>query len=277
MTSPVRAQAADAGVGRIGLSTYAFFWQWHSTSRRPLDLFGMIDKTADWGVGLLQICDYPLLETLDAAGLAELKRHADSRDVGLELGTRGVSPDHLGRFLQIAEALDVTLVRSMFNTADHRPTAQEASGLLAESLPAYEAAGVVIALETYEQVPTATIVQVVADAGSPALGICLDPANSVAALEHPRATIDATAPYVRNLHVKDFSVTRKDGWVGFTLAGCPLGEGLLDYHYMIDTVRPHERGVSSIIEHWLPWQGDSETTCALEDRWTLSNLLYLRS
>jgi 3-oxoisoapionate decarboxylase len=46
---------------------------------------------------------------------------------------------------------------------------------------------------------------------------------------------------------------------------------------MIDAVRPHERGVNSIIEHWLPWQGDSETTCALEDRWTLSNLHYLRS
>ena len=112
---------------------------------------------------------------------------------------------------------------------------------------------------------------------SPALGICLDPGNCVAALETPTSTIVRTAPYVRNLHVKDFAFSRQDGWVGFTFAGCPLGEGLLDYDFMINTVRPHERGINQIIEHWLPWQGDSATTCHLEDQWTLGNLHYLRS
>ncbi len=82
---------------------------------------------------------------------------------------------------------------------------------------------------------------------------------------------------MRNLHVKDFSFTRKDGWVGFTLAGCPLGEGLLDYDAMIETVRPDERSINQIIEHWLPWQGDSATTIDLEDQWNRHNLDYLRS
>ena len=35
-------------------------------------------------------------------------------------------------------------------------------------------------------------------------------------------------------------------------------------------------GINQIIEHWLVWQGDSETTCRLEDDWTLHNLDYLR-
>lgn len=261
----------------IGLSTYSFFWQWHANHPEPVDLTSMIDKTAGWQVELLQICDYPLVESYDTAQLAALKDHADRAGVALELGTRGIAPAHLGRYLEIAQALGVTLVRSMFNTADHRPTADEAVGLLAEAIPAYEAAGVTVALETYEQVPTQTVVDVVAKIDSPALGICLDPANCVAALEHPRSTIELTAPYVRNLHVKDFSFTRKDGWVGFTLAGCPLGEGLLDYDDMISTVRPDQRGINQIIEHWLPWQGDSATTCAIEDTWTQSNLSYLRS
>ena len=59
--------------------------------------------------------------------------------------------------------------------------------------------------------------------------MCLDPANCVAALERPRDVVAATAPYVKNWHVKDFAFTRQAGWVGFNLAGCPLGEGLLDY------------------------------------------------
>lgn len=116
----------------------------------------------------------------------------------------------------------------------------------------------------------------VAAVDSPNLGICLDPANCVAALEHPDETVRRTAARVRNIHVKDFSFTRKDGWVGFTLAGCLLGEGLLDYHGMIAAVAPGPQ-VNQIIEHWVPWQGDSATTIELEDGWTRSNLETLRS
>ena len=40
---------------------------------------------------------------------------------------------------------------------------------------------------------------------------------------------------------------------------------------------PDARGISRIVEHWLPWQGDSATTTALEQRWTEHTLSHLRS
>jgi len=49
----------------IGLGTYAFFWQWHDTAENPLALPSMIDRTADLGVSLFQVCDYPLLESYE--------------------------------------------------------------------------------------------------------------------------------------------------------------------------------------------------------------------
>ena len=244
---------------------------------QPLTLIDMINKTAGWDVTLFQICDYPPIETYDDGALAVLRRHAADRGVQLELGTRGVQPEHLTRYLHIADALGVTLVRSMINSADHRPTVEEAIELLRQVIGDYEAAGVTVALETYEQIPVRDLVRIVEAVGSPALGICLDPGNCVAALETPTSTIELAAPHVRNLHVKDFAFSRKDGWVGFTFAGSPLGDGLLDYEFMIDTVRPDERGINQIIEHWLPWQGDSATTISTEDQWTLHNLHYLRS
>jgi 3-oxoisoapionate decarboxylase len=136
---------------------------------------------------------------------------------------------------------------------------------------------VTVALETYEQIPVRDLVRIVQAVESPALGICLDPGNCVAGLELPVATVELTAPHVRNIHVKDFVFSRRDGWVGFTFAGCPLGEGLLDYRHLVDTVRPDERGMSQIIEHWLPWQGDSATTIQIEDQWTVHDIHYLRS
>ncbi len=170
----------------------------------------------------------------------------------------------------------------MINAGDHRPGRVEAVRLLAGVAPAYEAAGVTLALETYEQVPVDTLVDVVASVGSAAVDICLDPANCVAALELPAATIERTAPYVCNVHVKDFHFTRQDGWVGFNLVGCPLGEGLLPFDQLTERLaplggEPSGGELSQIIEHWLPWQGDSATTIALEQRWTEHNLSYLRS
>jgi 3-oxoisoapionate decarboxylase len=157
-----------------------------------------------------------------------------------------------------------------------REEIDDAANLLAKVVSAYEEAGVVLALETYEQIPTRTLVDLVTGVDSPHLGIVLDPGNSVAALETPRSTIDLTADLTRNLHVKDFAFSRQAGWVGFTYAGARLGEGLLDYDYLVEQVRPHERGINQIVEHWLVWQGDSETTCRLEDEWTLHNLAFLR-
>ena len=125
----------------IGISTYALFWQWHATAGQPLSLPEMITKTAGWGVELFQICDYPLIESYDDAQLAALRTHAKDSGVALELGTRGVSPEHLGRYLELAQALDVTLVRSMINTADHRPSVAEAVALLGEVMPRYRGGG----------------------------------------------------------------------------------------------------------------------------------------
>lgn len=261
----------------IGLGTYAYFWQYSELAPERLDLTAMLERTHAKGVDLFQICDYAPLDELDAAGLADLAARARDLNITLELGTRGVSTAHLERYLGLAGALGVTTVRSMVNTATEKPTPCEAAASLTAALPGWEDAGVTLALETYEQISSTDLVSIVETVASPRLGICLDPANSVAALENPRDVITLTAPYVANIHVKDFQFTRRGGWVGFTLEGAPLGTGLLDYNFMIDTVRPAERGITQIIEHWLPLGDSIEETIETENTWNSHNLQYLRS
>lgn len=261
----------------IGLSTYAFFWRISDRVELPLTLHDMLEQTRESGCTVLQICDYQPLETMSAAELSAVARSAKDFDVRLELGTRGIAVDHLRRYLDFAEQLDVTLVRSMVNTTEHRPTDDEAIDLLAQAAPGYAERGVALALETYEQVPSARLVAIVEAVGSESVGICLDPANCVAGLELPVDVVARSAPYVKNWHVKDFAFTRQAGWVGFTLAGCPLGQGLLDYDGVAAAIQPAGNDINQIVEHWLPWQGDADTTCALESQWTEHNVNYLRS
>jgi sugar phosphate isomerase/epimerase len=230
----------------IGLSTYSFFWRASQKVPQPMDLPAMLAETAALGATVFQICDYPGLEALSSD----------------------------------ARLLDARVLRSMFNSATHQPSLEEAVGLLRAAMPGFVEQDVKLALETYEQVPTRTLLDAVERVDSPWLGICLDPGNCVAALERPVDVIGmTTAPVNRvlNLHVKDFAFSRRDGWVGFTYAGTPLGQGLLDYAALNAAVRPNQRGIHQIIEHWLPWQADAPSTCALEAEWTRHNLEYLQA
>ena len=261
----------------IGLSTYAYQWHVSAEAEKPWTLGDIIRSTADLGAELLQICDFAPISQMDPSDLAALRSAADEANVTLELGTKGIHPDHLARYLEIAEALDARILRTMLKVPGHEPAIGEASGILRDLLPQLERQGVQLAIETYEQVPTVDIVGLVAALDNPHIGICSDPANTVAILETPKEVIDLVAPYVVNMHVKDFAFSRKDRSIGFTLAGAPLGEGLLPYDYMIDKIKPAERGISQIIEHWLPWQGTEAETLAMELEWTRHNLEFLRS
>jgi sugar phosphate isomerase/epimerase len=256
----------------IGLSTWAFFWRHSDRAPEPLTAAHMIRQTRDLGVRLFQICDYAPLLGYSASELRELRATADDLGVTIELGTRGVAPEHLSYFLDLAMTLGATLVRSMLYSPDSRPTQADAVLALRTAVRDYEAAGVTLALETYEQVATETLVEIVEAVGSDSLGICLDPANTVARLENPRDVVERCAPYTKNLHVKDFAFTREDGWVGFSLTGTELGTGLLDYPHELAAVDPDSRGINQIVEHWLPWQGSFDQTAALEHAWTVSSL-----
>lgn len=259
----------------IGLSTYAYFWRMSDKAPTPMTLQQMLQQTADMGVSLFQICDYPQLEGWSPAQLQALRQQADSLGMSLELGTRGLVAEHLQRYLELADALEVTVLRSMFNSATSRPTLAEASAMIETVLPRFEQQQVSLCLETYEQVRSADMMSVINRFDSASLGVCLDPANCVAALELPEQVIENTADRVLNLHIKDFAFSRQDGWVGFTLAGSPMGEGLLNYDQLIERVRPDSRGINQIVEHWLPWQQDAERTCQLEQQWTQQSVDYL--
>ncbi|MGO1200472.1 MAG: sugar phosphate isomerase/epimerase family protein [Brachybacterium sp.] len=279
---------------KIGIGTYSLFWEMPDRNPEPLSIAGMIDRASQLDCEVFQICDDPRIEDLDAAGLRELRERAELLGLTLELGTRTIDRGHLSRYLDIATALDVRTLRSMIQTKEIDAGPEAAVAELRATLPRLEHTGVTLALETYEQVPTTTLLSIVGMLDSEQVGICLDPANCVSALEHPKDVVESCAELTVNLHVKDFAFARQEGWVGFTYSGAPLGDGLLDLDHELnavygDTLRTHEsssthedrsgrrRSPSAIVEHWLPWQGGLRTTVATERAWTDRTLDTLRA
>jgi sugar phosphate isomerase/epimerase len=260
----------------IGVSTYAYSHRWDPSAPQPISLLDMLHEIADLGGQVFQICDHPDLESLTPRLAEQLRGAAAERALILETGTRGTAVDHLRTHLAHALALGARTVRSMVYSQHHgvddRPTTEETVARLREVVPEYEAAGVTLGLETYEQIQTTELLRIVDAVDSPNLGIVLDPANCVANLENPRDVVRRLAPRVVNVHVKDFTFTRREGWAGFTLASCPLGEGQLDFRDLLAVVQPDPTRVHQVLEHWLVPQGDAVTTRAVEADWTARSL-----
>ncbi len=260
----------------IGIGSYALFWEWHEHPE-PLSIEGMVDRAAALRCDVFEICDDSRIEDHEPARLTALRERAAAAGVRLQLGTRGIAPAHLARYAGIARALEARVLRSMVQRADAERGTEHIVALLRESLPALESAGTTLALETYEQIPTSMLVEAVERIGSPHVGICLDPANVVAALELPTDAIAMAAPHTVDLHVKDFAFTRQEGWVGFLYSGARMGEGQLDLQHELAAVYADGRSPAAIVEHWLPWQGDSASTVALERDWTDATIAALRA
>jgi sugar phosphate isomerase/epimerase len=83
-------------------------------------------------------------------------------------------------------------------------------------------------------------------------------------------------PWVVNLHIKDFAITRPDHKMGFTVEGRPAGQGRLDVPWLLETLRGVGRDPNAILELWTPPQGDLAATIAVEDRWAAQSVAYLR-
>jgi 3-oxoisoapionate decarboxylase len=259
----------------IGLSTYAYLWRCSEVNPKPMTLQEMLLDAAELGSQVFQICDYPLVETFGSYELTNLRRTAESHGMILELGTRGIRSHHLKHYAQIAENLGAAFIRSMIQPA-HTPV-DHAVDQLGPIVEDFSARGLTLGLETYEQISSPDLVGLMESVDNAALGIVLDPGNCVANLELPNDVVERTAPWVNNLHIKDFAFSRQPGWVGFHLSGAPLGEGLLDYSFMAEAVNASDRGLHQIIEHWLPRRDSAEKTLRDERMWTQHAIDYLRS
>ncbi|WP_377890370.1 sugar phosphate isomerase/epimerase family protein [Alkalihalobacillus sp. R86527] len=263
---------------KIGLSTYAFFWQWSELANKKLSLKEMMNETKKYGGDVFQICDYPAIEEMNDEELADIASYARSLGLELELGTRGIHPAILKRYLALAKKLNVPMLRSMYFSKDFTPAnLDQAVQWIEEVLEDFQQAGVTLGLETYEQIKTDQLVDLIKRIDQPYVGICLDPANTVASLELPKDVIDKTASYVVNLHVKDFAFTRNQGWVGFYYSGAPLGKGLLDFNYMYRTVlNKSKKEFNTIIELWVNFEETIEKTIQVEKEWIETSMDYVR-
>jgi sugar phosphate isomerase/epimerase len=265
---------------RLGISSYTFPWAvgvpGYPPSPRPLTAEGLLARAVELGVRLVQIADNLPLDALGGAELDALARYAGEHAIDLQIGTRGVEPDHLRRYLRLAVRFRSPLVRVVLDTAARHPTPEEAEHLLKEVLPDYERAGVCLAVENHDRFKAAVLATLLDRLDSRHVGVCLDTANSIAGLEDVATLLRALGPRVVNLHVKDFHVRRLPHQMGFVVEGRPAGRGQLDVPGLLAGLRAHGRDPDAILELWPPPGDTVAESVAREAAWAAESVAYLR-
>ncbi len=234
----------------------------------------LLERAISLGVRVVQYCDNLPLGQGDVQTLCT---RAAEAGVCCEVGTRGTSPAHLHAMLTFARRMGSSIVRMITDTADDHPTADEIVRRISEVMPAYEGAGVALAIENHDRFTAQALVHMLKCIGSDHIGICLDTANSFAALEGPEVVVNTLAPWTLNLHVKDFVVLRSPHQLGFVIEGRAAGQGQLDLPWVLDMLQQAGRKPNVILELWTPLVGSLAETLRCEERWAVESLAYLRS
>jgi sugar phosphate isomerase/epimerase len=91
--------------------------------------------------------------------------------------------------------------------------------------------GIHINIETHEEVTSFELVRLVEEVGPDVTGIVYDISNPLQRLEHPVWTARRVAPYTRQTHCKDGSLSYGGGGVDYQHR--PIGTGVVDYYQVL--------------------------------------------
>jgi sugar phosphate isomerase/epimerase len=267
-------------LGKIGIGSWTFPWAVGTIPEQrpvhPLTPADLVRKARMLGAGVVQVVDNLPLDQVSQSELDAFRVAAGEAGIELEIGTRGVQPSHLERYLEIAHSVRARLVRTMCGWHGAPPPLIEVERNLKEVLPNFEKAGIRVALENYEAYSTRDLANLIQAIDSPNLGVCLDLTNSFGALESAEEILDALVPLTLNVHLKEFTIERIAYLMGFEFRGRPTGTGRLPIEKIFSRLHQAGRTPNVIVELWTPFAGSLEETLELEESWARQSVAFLK-
>jgi len=232
---------------QIGVSSFAFGWAvQHGTP--PLDEQGLLAFARHHALAVVQLADNLPAHAISAGRLAAFVDAAEAAGIEIELGARKLTEAQLETYLALCCRCRARLLRFVVDDAGHEPSEEWLIATLLNAAPAIEAAGVTLAIENHDRLSASVLRRIVDAVHSPAVGICLDTANSLGAGEGLSHVVRELAPVTVNMHVKDVAIARLHHQMGFLVEGRALGRGQLPIAEAIADVWAEGRCRSVLLE-----------------------------
>jgi 3-oxoisoapionate decarboxylase len=271
------------GIASLGIASWSVPWaigvQGYPWPQRPLDCIGLLDKAVEANVAVVQIADNLPLHQLPDHQLDQLREAATARGLVLEAGTRSLDAEHLAQYIAITHRIGARVLRTVLSGSLLGPEQLAAAETaIRQVVPTLERHGVTLALENNEAFSALEFAGIITRIASPHVGICLDTANSLGRPETFRTVVEHLAEHAVVLHAKDYDIRRIDTRMGFSVVGTPVGDGRVDFDWVLAELRRRGRSaISVIVEHWPPFAGTIEESVRIEEEWLSRSVRFLRS
>lgn len=222
---------------RIGLAVYGttFSMGLHPASSQPkINVQQLMEQAL---AANLQGVEIPV-SLLEGEDIASVARVAKTQGLFITLATGGYIARPLIEAIHLGAQLEAETVRTVVGGAkiggDRRPLAgrwqpflQDVLTNLQEATTIAEQAGVNLAVENHQDLASEELLWLCESIGSAHFGINLDTGNPLATAEEPLDYFRRVAPYVKNVHLKDYCIYLSAE--GYRLVRCPLGQGVIDF------------------------------------------------
>jgi len=264
---------------KLGISSYTFPWAIGFPGARPdspLEPLQLLEKARELGVGLVQFGPNLPLDRLPEKELRELVKHADSWKIDLEIGTQGIDCEHLRDQIRFANRIGAILLKTTLERADGQMVMQaEISNQLRAVINTLEEEELSLAIDN-SRIPAHELNAELGSLRSPRLGVALDTANPLTLPQSWQISIRVLGHRTLSLHIKDFVVLPEAHGMGFSVHGCPAGQGQLNLPWIVDSFASLRIKPSAILESWTPEQKNLQETIALENAWAKQGVDYAR-
>ena len=223
----------------MGVAQYSF-----SASPHTRSAYDFLEYCSSLGAGGIQTG----LESLDAGYLEKLRRRTSELGMYLEVAVslpQGDDSADFERHVAAAHQAGAQCLRSAclngrryenFSSLDEwKDFVAESHQRIAQAVPILEQHRMPLGLENHKDWTADEMVGLLARHASEYLGVCLDIGNNISLLDDPLDVIRKLAPYAVTTHFKDMAV--KEYPEGFLLSEVPLGAGVLDLAWVVDTIR----------------------------------------
>jgi sugar phosphate isomerase/epimerase len=264
----------------IGVGSYALAWSIGVPGfipPSPMNIFQFLEFVYHKGITLVQIADNLPLHIYSRKELNNILNRSQELGIKVEVGTRGLIPENINRYLEIASLFSADLLRVVIDTHEFKPDLKEINRIIGNLLPELERRNIKLAIENHDRFKSRQFKDIIKNADSELVGICLDSVNSIGADEGFDSVFDTLAPYTINLHLKDYVIRRKAHMMGFDILGTPAGKGMMPINRVMEILKKYGKSKSIIVELWPSPEDTIQQTIRKEKQWVNDSIEYLKT
>ncbi|MDB4867758.1 MAG: sugar phosphate isomerase/epimerase [Cohnella sp.] len=242
---------------KFGLTAYGTVYAMgiHPASKRDrITTTGLLSMAEACGLQGAEI-PYDILKSSDPDAVSE---YARKKGMFINIAAGGFDPANLQEAMRLAKRVGALTVRTVVGGAkfggDRRhmegswqPFLQTILRSFQEVMDSADPTGANLAVENHQDLASEELLWLCETIGSDKFGITLDTGNPLATAEEPVDFFRRVAPYVKNVHLKEYAIYWSEE--GYRLVRKPLGQGVINFPELLRFFNEVNPQVTMSVEH----------------------------